>query len=108
MFGYHDSNRCAFDLWSPVTAHQYDEQADSNQQGYGVWEDTPYHTAVENHAFSAYAYHTQRLIDIADAIGQGRRTDISVSDDFTSDDLRYIEQVLLDKYGLVANLTLES
>ena len=85
MFGYHDSNRCAFDLWSPVNGAN----------------------VIENRAFSAYAYHTQRLMDIADAIGQGRRTDISVSDDFTSDDLRYIEQVLLDKYGLVANLTLE-
>ncbi|MBQ2176649.1 MAG: hypothetical protein II453_16865 [Alphaproteobacteria bacterium] len=85
MFGYHDSNRCAFDLWSPVNGTN----------------------AIENRAFSAYTYHTQRLMDIADAIGQGQRTDISVSDDFTSDDLRYIEQVLLDKYGLVANLTLE-
>ena len=108
MSGYHDSNRCAFDLWSPVTAHQYSPDADPIQEGYGVWEDTPYHTAVENRAFSAYAYHTQWLNEIADAIGNGRRSNITVSDDFTSDDLRYIEQVLLDKYGLVANLTLES
>lgn len=86
MFGYHDSNRCAFDLWSPVNSAN----------------------AIENRAFSAYAYHTQWLNEIADAIGNGRRTDISVSDDFTSDDLRYIEQVLLDKYGLEVTLTLES
>ena len=86
MLGYHDSNRCAFDLWSPVNGAN----------------------AIENRAFSAYAYHTQWLNEIADAIGNGRRSNITVSDDFTSDDLRYIEQVLLDKYGLVATLTLES
>ena len=86
MLGYHDSNRCAFDLWSPVNGA----------------------SAIENRAFSAYAYHTQRLNDIADAIGHGRRTDIPVSDDITSDDLRYIEQVLRDKYGLVTNLILEN
>ena len=86
MFGYHDSNRCAFDLWSPVNGAN----------------------AIENRAFSAYAYHTQWLEDIAAEIANGRTANIPVSDDFTSDDLRYIEQVLLNKYGLVANLTLES
>ena len=85
MFGYCESNRCSTDLWSPMRD-----------------------SAVENRAFSAYAYHTQWLNEIADAIGNGRRSNITVSDDFTSDDLRYIEQVLLDKYGLEANLILES
>ena len=86
MLGYHSSNRCAFDLWSPVNEA----------------------SAIENRAFSAYAYHTQQLNDIADAIGHGQYGSLSVSDDFTSDDLKYIEQVLLDKYGLVVILTLES
>ena len=39
MFGYHDSNRCMFDLWSPV--------------------DDPNGCAIENRAFSPYAKHEQ-------------------------------------------------
>lgn len=34
MLGYHDSNRCIFDLWSPV--------------------DDPHECAIENRAFTAY------------------------------------------------------
>lgn len=106
MLGYHDSNRCAFDLWSPVTAHQYSPDADSVQEGYGVWEDTPYHTAVENRAFSPYAVHMQQLDDIAASIAAGEEN-LSVSDDLTSDDLRYIEDQLSTRYGIEATLNFD-
>jgi hypothetical protein len=106
MLGYHDSNRCAFDLWSPVTAHQYSPDADPEQEGYGVWEDTPYHTAVENRAFSAYAFHTSQLDEIAASIAAGEEN-LSVSDDLTSDDLRYIEDQLRTRYGIEATLNFD-
>ncbi len=82
MFGYHDSNRCSLDLWSPSRE-----------------------TAVENRAFSAWAFHTQQLEDIVDAIAHGN-TSISVSDDFTDDDLTYIRHRLNEKYGLDADMEL--
>jgi hypothetical protein len=82
MFGYHDSNRCSFDLWSPSRE-----------------------TAVENRTFSAWAFHNQQLEDIVDAIAHGN-TSISVSDDFTDDDLTYVRHRLNEKYGLDADMEL--
>lgn len=76
MLGYHDSNRCATDLWSPMRQ-----------------------SAAENRAFSAYAYHTQQLDDIVASIAAGEEN-LSVSDDLTSDDLRYIEDQLRARYGM--------
>ena len=107
MFGYHDSNRCSADLWSPVTTDSYSPNADPQQEGYGVWEDTPYHTAIENRAFSAYAFHTQRLDDIAERIATTQGT-ITVSDDITEEDLAYITRRLNTVYGLDVELSLNS
>lgn len=83
MLGYHDSNRCAFDLWSPMR-----------------------NCAAENRAFSAYAFHTQQLDDIAASIAAGEEN-LSVSDDLTSDDLRYIEDQLRTRYGIEATLNFD-
>ena len=108
MFGYHDSNRCGFDLWSPVTAktpNSYSLEADLIQKGYGVWEDTPYHTAVENRAFSPYAKHTQEVEDVISMIGNGYTGGISLDDDFSTGDLRYIEKEVANRYGIDVNLT---
>lgn len=105
MFGYHDSNRCGYDLWSPVTAHNYSSDADRNQKGYGVWEDTPYHTAVENRAFSPYAKHTQEVEDVIQMVANGYTGGISLDDDFSDGDLRYIEKELKNRYGIDANLS---
>lgn len=85
MFGYCESNRCPTDLWSPIRD-----------------------SAVENRAFSAYAYHTSRCDEIVEQIAAGQTDSISVSDDFTDADLRYIERRLLNDYGLEAHLTLNS
>jgi hypothetical protein len=104
MLGYHDSNRCSFDLWSPVTAHDYDDNADINQKGYGVWEDTPFHTAIENRAFSPFCKHQQECEDIINMIKNGY-TSFSLDDDFDESDLEYINNELL-KAGIVANLSL--
>lgn len=83
MFGYHDSNHCAFDLWSPVNS--------SN--------------AIENRAFSAYAYHTSQLDNIVEQIANGMGS-VSISDDITEDDLIYIKHQLRTVYGLDAELSL--
>lgn len=83
MLGYHDSNRCATDLWSPMRQ-----------------------SATENRAFSAYAFHTQQLDDIVASIAAGEGN-LSVSDDLTSDDLRYIEDQLRTRYGIEATLNFD-
>ena len=105
MFGYHDSNRCNFDLWSPVTTDSYDENADFIQKGYGVWEDTPYRTAIENRAFSPYAKHTQEIEDIIEMIGSGYTGGIECDDDMSADDMRYIENEVQRRYGMNVNLS---
>ena len=104
MFGYHDSNRCSFDLWSPVTTDSYDSNADMNQPGYGIWENTPYHTAIENRAFSPYAKHTQEVEDIIEMIGNGQLGQIECDDDMSESDMRYIENEVEKRYGFSINI----
>ena len=104
MFGYHDSNRCMFDIWAPMTTSSYDKNADEIQHGYGVWEDTPYHTAIENRAFSAYALHTQELEDIIELIGNGA-TDIECDDNLTTLDKQYIKDEVFERYGVEVDFT---
>ena len=104
MFGYHDSNRCSFDLWSPVTANSHSRYADSVQKGYGPWEDTPYHTAIENRAFSPYCKHQQECDDIVHKILMGQ-TDFTLDDHFGQSDLKYIS-AKLKAAGTEAELTL--
>lgn len=109
MFGYHDSNRCEYDLWSPKTTYKtvdsYSPYADRNQQGYGVWEDTPYHTAIENRAFSPYAKHSQEVEDVIQMIANGYSGGIETDDDFSEGDMRYIENELYNRYGIEAHLS---
>ena len=82
MFGYHDDDRCNFDLWSPR-----DDQ--------GIWH--PNGCAVENRAFSPYAKHTQEVEDIIDALvhaDAGNYT-IDVDDDLSQSDLDYIKSEVM-------------
>lgn len=87
MFGYHDDDRCNFDLWSPR-----DDQ--------GVWHPHSkpgFPTAVENRAFSSYAKHTQEIEDIIDALvyaDAGNYT-IDVDDDLSQSDLDYIKSEVM-------------
>ena len=87
MFGYHDSDRCYTDLWSPR-----DDQ--------GVWHphsEPGFPTAVENRVFSPYAKHTQEVEDIIDALVQadaGNYT-IDVDDDLSQSDLDYIKSEVM-------------
>lgn len=77
MFGYHDSDRCYTDLWSPA--------------------DDPNGCAVENRAFSPYAKHTQEVEDIIDALvhaDAGNYT-IDVDDDLSQSDLDYIKSEIM-------------
>lgn len=76
MFGYHDTNRCAFDLWSPVDAGP---------------------SAIENRAFSAYAFHSQQLEDAVETILENYRNGnlnftLDFDDDITDEDIEWIEK----------------
>ncbi len=66
---YHHSNHCGFDLWSPLTDD----------------------CAVENRAFSAYAFHTSELENIINRICNGE-TEITVSESLSQSDLDYIKR----------------
>ena len=77
MFGYHDSNRCIFDLWSPV--------------------DDPNGCAIENRAFSPYEKHEQEKEDVIQMILEAARNgedtfSIQLDDDFSDEDIEYIKE----------------
>ena len=77
MFGYHDSDRCMFDLWSPV--------------------DDPNGCAIENRAFSPYAKHEQEKEDVIQMILEAARNgedifSIQLDDDFSDEDIEYIKE----------------
>ena len=82
MFGYHDSNRCAFDIWSPVNSDN----------------------AIENRAFSAYCKHKQECDDIVKAVLVGQ-IDFVIDDHFSQGDLEYIS-LQLKKRGINVELNL--
>lgn len=76
MFSYHDSNRCGFDLWSPVDAGP---------------------CAVENRAFSPYAKHTQELEDAVEMILDNYRNGnfnftLDFDDDISDSDVEWIQR----------------
>lgn len=77
MFGYHDSDRCMFDLWSPV--------------------DDPNGCATENRAFSPYAKHEQEKEDVIQMILEAARNgedafSVQLDDDFSDEDIEYIKE----------------
>ena len=77
MFGYHDTNRCMFDLWSPVN--------------------DPHGCAIENRAFSPYVKHEQEKEDVIQMILQAVRDgdesfSIQLDDDFSDEDVEYIKE----------------
>ena len=103
MFGYHDSNRCAFDLWAPESYHNC-ENADAIQRGYGIWEDTPYECTIDNRAFSSYCYHSQEIEDAITAIGNGIDS-LDCDTEMTDDDMKYIENEVAKRYGINIHLS---
>ena len=87
MFGYHDSDHCAFDLWAPEP-------------------DTWGPNAIENRAFSPYAKHTQELEDIIRMIGEkGYVGSIICDDDMGPEDMRYIENEVYKRYGFSVSIS---
>lgn len=77
MFGYHDTDRCMFDLWSPVN--------------------DPHGCAIENRAFSPYAKHEQEKEDVIQRIVEAARNgenhvSFSLDDDFSDADVEYIKE----------------
>ena len=84
MFGYHDNDRCMFDLWSPVDENRQCDMSD------------PFHCATENRAFSPYAKHTQEIEDAINTIlTQFRAGNYSFTmnfdDDISDSDVEYIQ-----------------
>ena len=95
MFGYHDNDRCGFDLWSPVEER---DTCDMTQDSMfcELYEREP-HCATENRAFSPYAKHTQELEDVIQmTLAAARRGETNLSieldDDFSDEDLAYIQK----------------
>lgn len=84
MFGYHDEPNCAFDLWAP------------NPTTWG-------YNAVENRAFSAYAFHQTEMDKVIEEIGAGNLSPM-ISFDLTADDVAYIENEVYKRYGLVCHI----
>lgn len=80
MFGFCDDPKCEFDIWSPIGG-----------------------SAIENRAFSAFCKHTTERDEIVERIVAGD-TNITLDDDFSESDLRYIENRLKDEYGIIADL----
>ena len=109
MFGYHDNDRCGFDIWSPVDvkhngsgdANKYNEYHDACHGGAFYDRDEigniiP-HATTENRAFSAYAKHTQETEDIIKTIIAAYHNgetnfSLELDDDFSQGDLEYIER----------------
>ena len=116
MFGYHDNDRCGFDLWSPVDvkhngsgdANRYNEYHDAYHCGAFYDRDTAGniipHNVIENRAFSPYAKHQQELDDIVQVSiqkflsGESNFT-LEVDDDFSEGDLAYIEKEIYRLLG---------
>ena len=115
MFGYHDNDRCGFDIWSPVDvkhngsgdANRYNEYHDACHGGAFYDRDAvgniiP-HNAIENRAFSSYAKHQQELEDIVTKILQKAAEgeinfSLDLDDDLSDEDLAYIQEAIQDRF----------
>ena len=101
MFGYHDNDRCGFDLWSPV-----DDQCKSLDTIYTHPHSKPgFPHATENRAFSPYAKHMQEVEDvismIIDNFDRGNMNmSFELDDDFSESDLNYIRQKFYQARGV--------
>lgn len=101
MFGYHDNDRCGFDLWSPV-----DDQCKSLDTIYTHPHSQPgLPHATENRAFSPYAKHMQEVEDvismIIDNFDRGNMNmSFELDDDFSESDLNYIRQKVYQARGV--------
>lgn len=105
MLGYHDVNSCGFDLWSPVDPTSRC-QMNMQQQGSGV----PYNErhescATENRAFSAFMQHSQEMEDVVSMICDNGVCSIMTDNDFSYDDLRFIEEEVYRRSGMRINIT---
>jgi hypothetical protein len=78
MLGYHDSPKCATDIWAPQPK---------------TWGDN----AIENRAFSPFCLHETENEELIEAIAAGESV---VMTDRTTDDLEYIKAELSKRYGL--------
>jgi hypothetical protein len=92
MLGYHDSPKCAFDIWSP------------NPTRWG-------NNAIENRAFSPYCLHMTTLDGIVNKIFEAAQNgvmyfDCTCFETLTTSDIEYIE-CRLNKLGLTVSLTLD-
>ena len=115
MFGYHDNDRCGFDLWSPIDvkhngsgdANRYNEYHDACHSGAFYDRDETGNiiplNAVENRAFSPYSKHQQELEDIVTKIlqkaAEGETNfSLDLDDDLSDEDLSYIQEAIQDRF----------
>ena len=112
MFGYHDNDRCGFDLWSPADEKHRCDMTDPAPDFYNVmhnrshgWDDnTRPFCARENRAFSPYAKHEQEKEDVIQEIirqyncGNYQFT-IDLDDDFSESDAAYIQSEVQRRLG---------
>jgi hypothetical protein len=73
------NDKCSFDLWASDCA-------------------------AENRAFSAYAKHTQEKEDVVNLILSGA-SNIELDDDFSAEDIAWIEQEVERRTGMKCSLT---
>ena len=116
VLGYHDNDRCGFDLWSPVdTEHNGSGDANIYNEYHNACHGGEFydrdeagniipHNAVENRAFSPYAKHSQECEDIINkcieqALQGNFNFSIEVSDDFSDEDVEYIEAEIVRRFG---------
>lgn len=77
----------------------------SKRNPFNLYNPVDPYSDICNVAFSAYAKHSQELEDIIDEIAHGN-FEITLDDDFSDSDLDYIEEQLMDRYGIDAELSI--
>lgn len=93
MFGYHDNDRCGFDIWSPVEERRVCGTTESSY--YSALYGRESHCAIENRAFSPYCKHTTEVEQIINQLYSAALqgiTSVSIeTDEFLSEeDWEYI------------------
>lgn len=116
MLGYHDNDRCNFDLWSPVDVKTKDGSVWNKHNAqhevqhlptdyYDVEHRGPMsYSAVENRAFSPFCKHSQEVMDVANMICNGG-TSFELDDDWDQSDLDELNRILRQR-GIEASFSL--
>jgi hypothetical protein len=102
---YHDTNKCTFDLWSPVNEKRNCKISDHSHSELHTQWGRDKNCAIENRAFSGYAKHTQELEDIVKSICAGS-TYVELDDDMSASDLAWIKKEVKRRTGATCKLSI--